>query len=134
MNSMFENLEKKFIEKKPWGERYSVHLSPSCQVDLLEIKKGGYSSRHHHDYKWNRFFVLSGELQIRVFHAPESVSENKLHTGYLIGDGCKTRKFDIKPGVIHEFEAITEVKLLEVYFSVCSEKDIVRKNGGGLKV
>jgi len=116
-----ENLNPTFMEYKNWGFKYIVHDSPSCQVHLCCIKKGGYSSKHYHDYRFNRFVVLQGRLKIWT----------QLNC-YIIGDGQDTRKFDIKPKITHKFEALTSVQLLEVYYTVCSDKDIVRQDKGGV--
>jgi len=118
-----ENLNPEFMEYKSWGYRYSVHNFGGCQVDICCIKKGGYSSWHHHLYKFNRFIVLDGKLEIYL-------AGTKLP--YLIGDGFNIRKFDVKPGIIHKFKALTNVQLLEVYYTVCSDKDIVRQDKGGV--
>ncbi len=119
-----ENLNLDFLEYKSWGYRYSVHNHGNCQVDICCIKKGGYSSWHHHIHKFNRFFVLEGILKIHI--------KDCIYT-YIIGDTCGVRKFDVKPGVIHKFQAITDVQLLEIYYTICSDKDIIRQNKGGVK-
>ena len=117
------NLNQEFIESKSWGYRYSVHNHGNCQVDMCCIKKGGYSSWHHHTHKFNRFLVLEGQLEIYLSGTLKP---------YLIGDCQKTRKFDVKAGMVHKFIALTNVQLLEVYYTICSDKDIIRQDKGGV--
>ena len=122
-----KNLPPDFMEYKSWGFKYIVHDSPSCQVHLCCIKKGGYSSWHHHDYRFNRFIVLEGKLRIKTIY---KITKGR---NYTIGDDEESRKFDVKPGIRHKFIALTDVQLLEVYYTVCSDKDIIRQDKGGMK-
>ena len=125
-----ENLNPDFMKFKNWGYKYIVHDSPSCQIHLCGIKKGGYSSWHYHNHRFNRFIVLEGKLQIII--KPKCDVDLLRKSVYLIGDKQDTRKFDIKPGVVHKFQALTNVQLLEVYYTVCSDKDIIRQDKGGV--
>lgn len=133
MSSEFQrNLNIDYIEYKSWGFKYSVYNSSSFQVDICCIRKGGYSSIHHHDYRWNKFLILNGVLEIYIYPRQQLLDNISEPIRYVIGDKQKTRKFIIKPKVIHKFHALTDVKLLEVYNSVCSEKDIIRQDQGGI--
>jgi len=125
-----KNLSTEFMEYKAWGFKYSVYNTSSYQVDLCCIKKGGYSSIHHHEYRTNIFLVLKGILNINLY--PRIKADLQDCMTYTIGDGQKTRKFKIKPKIIHQFNAVTEVQLLEIYYTVCSDKDIVRQDQGGV--
>ena len=128
---MFENVNMKFHEYKNWGARYNLHSTIDCQVDICIITKGGYSSWHYHKYKFNRFFVLKGQLEIRLDSINKEFCSDDFKNHYLIGDDCKSRKFDIKPGILHQFHALTNVELIEIYYTVCSEQDIIRTTVGG---
>lgn len=131
-NEFQKNLNTDYIEYKSWGFKYSVYNSASFQVDLCQIKKGGYSSIHHHNYRWNRFLILKGILNIYIYPGTKSNFEFLEPIIHVIGDSQKTRKFIIKPRIIHKFYAETDVQLLEIYNSICSEKDIIRETQGGV--
>ncbi len=125
-----ENLNPDFIQHKSWGYKYIVYDSSSYQVHLCTIKRGGYSSWHYHNHRFNRFLVLEGILKIVI---KPKFDIDLLHGSmYIIGDKQDTRKFNVKPGVVHKFEALTNVQLLEVYYTVCSDKDIIRQDIGGV--
>ncbi len=129
-STLLKNITNKFgglnlleIETKSWGFCFSICQTESFRVDLCCIKKGGYSSQHHHIYSINKFFVLSGELEIKYASRVEP---------YILGDNQSLRQLTIHPSIPHRFKALTDVQLLEIYYTVCSDTDIVRQDTGGI--
>ena len=45
---------------KIWGNTELVHANGVLEFHRIEYKKGGTCSKHLHEYKWNGFFVESG--------------------------------------------------------------------------
>lgn len=108
---------------KIWGETEEIYRNSQVSVNFLKIKKGGYCSIHSHKYKSNAFFVLSGKLQITIWIDGEMKDETVLREG----EGT-----DIKPGVFHQFKALTDVTCIETYEARLREPDIERKSQGGM--
>ena len=55
------------IAGKVWGQTELVHANGVLEFHRIEYKKGGVCSKHIHEYKWNGFFVESGEMLVRVW-------------------------------------------------------------------
>lgn len=110
-------------EVKAWGKVRHLFDTPQCAVSVLEVEKGGYSSRHYHEWRINRFLVQSG--QIEVVHY----------------DGSHEERFTLKPGdvhdvpagVVHRFEVVESGIVVEVYWPAVgvSIQDIKRLDTGG---
>lgn len=107
---------------KLWGWTQLLYAHNSVEVHRLSAKPGGYSSRHMHRFKWNRFVLLSGKLAVRIYRG-EDVDETVLLPGQVT---------DVPPGVCHEFEALEESEALEIYWVVLDAGDIERENTGGV--
>lgn len=111
---------------KIWGKTQLVFATDTVEVHTLSILKGGYSSRHSHQ-KWNRFQVISGRLIVRMFHdnGEDMVDETTLTAGQIT---------DVPPGVRHEFEALENCAVIEIYWVSLDASDINRHGTqGGLK-
>ena len=52
---------------KIWGETSPIFNKNNVEIHRIEIKKGGYCSKHKHEHKFNAFFVEKGKLQISVW-------------------------------------------------------------------
>lgn len=114
------------VQSKFWGQTQGIFVGPKSEVHYLEIEKGGYCSEHCHEYKWNRFFVIEGELDVIVYR--------------LNGEDITTLRAgqftDVSPGVYHKFDCKKDTKCLEVYWideTNLDPCDIKRKNFGGKK-
>jgi len=107
---------------KIWGETEEIYNNGIVSVHHLKIKKGGYCSEHRHDYKSNRFFVISGNLQIRIWNG-DDVDDTVIWPG----ESC-----EIEPLVYHQFKALTDVECLEIYEVKLVEPDIERRKKGGM--
>ena len=47
---------------KVWGQTELVHANGVLEFHRIEFNKGYACSEHKHDFKWNGFFVESGEM------------------------------------------------------------------------
>lgn len=114
--------------EKVWGRTRCIAMGPSFEVHELEIKAGGFCSRHRHR-KWNLFHVSSGSLEIEVFghgdecmETPEWVS---IHEG--------NDQMRVAPGTWHRFRAKTDCLVTEVYWvDQIDPRDIEREDEGGI--
>ena len=52
---------------KVWGKTANIFSNPNFEVHRIEVNKGGYCSKHKHKYKFNAFYVESGELDIIIY-------------------------------------------------------------------
>jgi len=111
---------------KLWGKTQLVFAFNSTEAHGITVNKGGYCSKHLHKTKWNRFLVLQGELLVRIFF-DKGVDET------IIGPGGVT---DVPPGVLHQFEALSDVLAVEFYWVPLEAGDIERPEGnvGGMNV
>lgn len=112
---------------KPWGKTRCVHRDMTHEIWHASIKKGGYSSRHTHDRKPNLFYVSSGTLLVHVFNNAFSTIPI---TTYELTVG---QQVTIQDGVWHQFEARSDVELVEVYWVYLKGEDINRADEGGIK-
>jgi len=110
---------------KVWGITQLVFAHNSVECHRIEVKKGGYSSRHSHRSKWNRFLVMRGRLAVFI-QLPDGSEDRTVLTHDQITD--------VPPGVVHGFEALEETEAIEIYWTVLDASDIERgDNKGGLK-
>ncbi len=114
---------------KIWGTAKTLSKTQDQLVSWAVIKAGGYSSIHHHEENYNIFIVINGELKIEIFKN-DQVEEIILKRGDELA---------IPPGDKHRMTAITDVDLIELYYSeeeteCLNASDIVREDNGGLKV
>lgn len=111
-------------QAKTWGENLPVTPADQPAVAVARIKAGFASSVHKHPLRSNLFLVLSGQLQVFVHgEAPPT------------GAGCPAtvdlgvdQQLTVPAGVWHQFWALTDVVLLEVYSPAVTDpdSDIVR--------
>ena len=52
---------------KIWGQTELILANSSCEFHRIDFVKGGVCSKHKHEWKWNGFYVMSGEMKIRVW-------------------------------------------------------------------
>ena len=106
---------------KCWGRTRLLFHFNSVELHLIEAKPGYRCSRHYHTTKWNRFAVISGVLNVRIF-GDGRIDET------IVGPGQVT---DVPPGVLHEFEALEDAVAVECYWVALDPQDIVREILGG---
>lgn len=115
------------VVQKPWGKTRCVYRDQTHEIWHATIQKGGFSSRHTHERKPNLFYVASGTLLVHVYnngYATIPISTHTLEAGDQV---------TVEDGVWHQFEATTDVELVEVYWVYLKGEDIVRADTGGLK-
>ena len=111
------------IQGKAWGKTSPLFNKNNVEVHRLECEKGGYSSEHKHEHKYNMFFVESGHIKISIWKKDyDLVDETYLKSN----DSCV-----IKPGEFHKFKVIEDSIIYEIYWVSLEEDDIIRKNCGG---
>ncbi len=107
---------------KVWGETRAIVVNPFCELHHININKGGTCSKHLHRYKTNGFYVLSGTLIIRTWQKDyDLVDVTELKAGEY---------YEAQPNLFHQFEAVTDVEALEIYFPTPIGHDIVRESVG----
>lgn len=107
---------------KVWGETTEIFNDQRVSIHYLSIKKGGYCSEHKHAWKTNLFFVIDGELMIRIWRRGSQVDETILRPGDSI---------IIPTHVWHQFVGLTNCKCLELYETGLWQTDIERRVQGG---
>jgi quercetin dioxygenase-like cupin family protein len=115
------------IQGKVWGETRPLFNKNNVEIHFVDIKKGGYCSKHYHRSKFNKFMVMNGKLKITVWknYGKEILEDiSILHTG----QACI-----VAPGDFHRFEALEDTQALEIYWVELNDHDIVREDHGGLK-
>ena len=109
---------------KVWGETEEIFNNGIVSVNHLKIKKGGYCSEHFHKRKSNMFFIIKGNLLIKIWKGDGLTDET------VIWEGESTT---IAPGVYHQFRAQTDVECFEIYEAELKGEDIIRRTHGGRK-
>ena len=85
---------------KIWGQTELIEANGSCEFHRIDFVKGGTCSKHKHEYKWNGFYVMSGEMKIRVWQKDyDLVDETILKAGDYTA---------VKPGLYHSFEGLQD--------------------------
>lgn len=110
---------------KTWGNTRTIFSNHVLELHRIEINKGGFCSKHKHNWKWNGFYVEQGELLIRVWKNDYDLTDET-----ILRPGDFTQ---VKPGEFHQFEAIKETVAFELYFAEFNHGDIVRETVGGSK-
>ena len=52
---------------KIWGETELILANNALEFHRIDYKAGGVCSKHKHEWKWNGFYVVSGQMKIRVW-------------------------------------------------------------------
>jgi quercetin dioxygenase-like cupin family protein len=112
------------IQGKIWGTTSEIFNKNNVEVHRIEAKKGGYSSIHKHEHKYNMFFVETGMLKIEIWK-----NDYDLLDTLDISAGHATI---VMPGEYHRFTAERDTIAYEFYWTELSSKDIVRKDCGGI--
>ncbi len=117
------------VEKKVWGHTRRVFANANCEVHHASIDPNTWCSRHFHAWKWNQFYVISGELQVQFFNNEFAVLP------YWTVTVKAGEEFKVPPRQWHRFEAVgPPVELIEVYWAEeVLANDITRADTGGRK-
>jgi quercetin dioxygenase-like cupin family protein len=107
---------------KIWGQTELIHSNGVLEFHRIEFKKGFACSEHKHDFKWNGFFVESGQMLVRVWQDDQGlIDETILNAGDFT---------QVKPGKYHQFEGLESGVAFELYWAEFSHNDIVRRSVG----
>ena len=110
---------------KIWGETELILANNSLEFHRIDYKKGGVCSKHKHEWKWNGFYVVSGQMKVSVWAKDyDLVDETILNAGDFTA---------VKPGLFHTFEGLEDGVAFELYWANFSHNDIVRENTGYMK-
>jgi quercetin dioxygenase-like cupin family protein len=103
---------------KTWGEKWNIFQNDLCEVSYLCLNKNQRCSWHTHKTKFNLFFVVSGELCV------------KLENDIAVVE--KYQFFTTRPGEWHEFQTHENLtKIIEIMFVKYDAEDIERLKLGG---
>jgi quercetin dioxygenase-like cupin family protein len=114
------NLHK---QGKVWGSTQPLFNKNNVEIHRIETKKGGYCSKHMHEFKHNCFFVESGKLKITAWKNDYDLVDVTI----LIAGEATT----VPPREYHTFECLEDCVCYEIYWVEISTSDIVRENHGG---
>lgn len=104
--------------RKSWGEKWNIFQNDLCEVSVLYLKKNQRCSWHKHQAKFNLFFVVEGELYIKL-----EDGESLLKKGQI---------FTTNPGEYHEFQThLLNAQIIEIMYVWYDPEDIIRENIGG---
>lgn len=111
---------------KYWGITRKIFYQNNVEMHYMEINPGGFCSEHKHTYKYNKFLVLEGSLEIRSW---KSGDDNEPDIVVLE----KSDELTIKPGIFHQFINYSNktTKVIEIYWTELSSDDIIRRSTGG---
>ena len=108
---------------KVWGETELILQTPFVEFHRIWVHEDGYCSTHKHEYKWNMFYVTSGELEIHIHK-----NDYDLIDITILKPGEWTT---VKPGEFHSFKGVRYTLAFELYYPEPLSEDIIRKTVGG---
>lgn len=117
---MIEQIGNK--QEKIWGLTQRIFGNDNVEVHRIEIKQGGYCSKHKHKHKFNFFYVETGSVRILRWRGGQVASEVLFDSGSTF----------VCPDVFHKFEALSDSIVYEIYWTPFDPSDIIRENEGGL--
>lgn len=120
---MFTNI----VCGKIWGNTNTIFRKNNVEIARIEIAKGGYCSKHLHEFKYNMFFLESGQIRVTIFR------QDALQTISDVTDLLPGKITVVEPKLYHFFEAIEDSIAYEIYWTELSETDIIRESVGGRK-
>lgn len=100
--------------EKPWGYELIWALTERYVGKVLHVNAGHCLSCQYHNRKDETMHVLSGELILRIGTA-DKLEERAFRAGESVR---------IRPGVVHQIEAVTDTDVLEA--STSELDDLVR--------
>ena len=103
---------------KTWGQKWTIFKNDSCEMSLLYLNPKQRCSWHKHKSKFNQFFVVTGDINIKHEWGITHVAQGQ----------C----FTTKPGELHEFQSThVPATIIEVMFVQYDDADIQREKLGG---
>ena len=114
------------IQGKIWGQTTPLFCKNNVEIHRIEGVSGGFCSFHCHKYKFNRFFVESGRLQITI---QKDYGSGVLDDITVLNPGQQTT---VSPGQYHKFEVLEDCVAYEIYWVELDPNDIERLTIGGM--
>ena len=111
------------VEGKVCGTTMPLIQRPQLEVHSIFVNAGGYCSKHKHQSKINAFYVEEGELEIHRWKDYNLVDVTVLYNEDVA---------IVPAGEYHMFNARTDTKALEIYWSELHINDIEREIVGGV--
>jgi len=111
------------IQGKVWGKTEEIYKNSTLEFHRIDFNAGYQCSEHKHQTKSNGFYVVSGEMLVRVWQKEQGLIDET-----LLGPGDFTA---VKPGLYHQFIGIEDGLAFELYWSEMEHNDIQRQVSGG---
>ena len=108
--------------EKVWGNTELIHANGVLEFLRIEFNKGFKCSVHEQEFKWNGFYVESGQMLVRVWQDDQGLVDET-----ILNEGDFTQ---VKPGTIHQFEGLEDGVAFELYWAEFNHNDIVRRTSG----
>lgn len=109
---------------KVWGFTQEIFNRNNVSLNRISIKKGGYCSKHYHEYKSNIFFVESGSILVEEWKKDYNLIDKT-----ILNSGESSL---IAPKTFHKFTGLEDSIVYEIYYVELFENDIVREDTGGI--
>ena len=96
------------------------------EVHRIKINPHSFCSMHKHEFKWNMFYVVKGQLNIEVRKNDyDLVDVTELYQGQFTS---------VRPNEYHKFVSKdVPVEALEIYYLNSISDDIIRETVGGVE-
>lgn len=120
------------VQGKVWGETQPLFNKNNVETHLIQVKKGGFCSKHKHSHKYNQFIVIKGKLKVSIWKDYKNTFGHSeiLEDISIIQSG---QSCIVSPGDYHRFEALEDTQALEIYWVNLKEEDITRVDCGGIR-
>ncbi len=94
--------------ERPWGRWTRVYFDGVLEVRKLEVKRGGFCTKHFHRTKINTFIVVVGTLQVRQWPDPRVVEDTDMRPAAYAGQALT-----VQPYIPHRFYGLTDAVVYE---------------------
>ena len=112
------------LSGKVWGSTRCLFDKSAFELHRIEVVPGGFCSKHLHYFKYNGFFVESGELEVTVWKPSGTVDKTLLKAG---------DSMEVAPREYHRFRSPKGCVAFETYWTVLYSDDIERETTGGVE-
>ena len=103
---------------KTWGQKWNVFQNDLCEVSILYLQPNQRCSWHTHKTKFNLFFVIDGQINIKHEWGVAHISKGQI--------------FTTRPEEWHEFQTMdVPAVVMEVMYVQYDPEDIQRERLGG---
>ena len=113
------------IFNKVWGTTQKIFDMNGVQIHRIIANKGGYSSTHKHEFRFNMFYVERGSIKVIVHKNDYDLTDET-----IIKSGESTVA---APNEWHSFLALEDTVAYEIYYGKVDDSDIVRRDCGGIE-